>query len=101
MNELERHTLLKQILWDYDIPVDSIEDVLKGEKSMAGHYTREMIFQKMIESFSWFTIVNFFTPGEIRQLLTHKVINNLRAPSLRKNYEFVRKRLQEIIPAAG
>jgi hypothetical protein len=98
MNEEERNTILKQILWDYNIPFDNIDAVLKGKKEMAGHYTREMIFQKMIESFSWFTIIRFFTPNEIQQLLTNKVIQNLRAPSLRKNYEFVRKRLQEIMP---
>jgi hypothetical protein len=101
MNEQERNKLLTQILWDYNIPLDNIEAVLKGERNMAGHYTREMIFQKMIESYSWFTIIQFFTPVEIQQLLTNKVIKSLRAPSLRKNYEFVQKRLQEIIPTAG
>ena len=93
--------VFRQILWDYDIPAGEAEAVLKGQKLMAGHYTREMLFQKMIESFSWFTIIQFFTPVEIQQLLTTKVLKNLRTPSLRKKYEFVQKRLQEIIPTAG
>jgi len=101
MNKQERNKILKQILWDYDIGTEEIEAVLKGEKNLAGHYTREMLFQKIIESYSWFTIIRLFTPDEIQNLLTSNVIKNLRAPSLRKKYEFVQKRLQEIIPATG
>ena len=97
----EKNKLLKQILWDYDIPAEDIESVLRGEKITAGHYTREILFQKMIESYSWFTIIQLFTPEEIQNLLTSQVISKLRSPSLRKKYEFVRKRLHEIIPASG
>lgn len=101
MNQRERHKLLNQILWDYDISIEDIEAVLKGEKKLAGHYTREMLFQKMIESYPWFTILQLFTPNEIQFLLTNQAIGKLRSPSLRRKYEFVQKRLHEIIPVAG
>jgi hypothetical protein len=101
MTKQERTKLLKQILWDYNITAQEVEAVLNGQIQRAGHYSREMIFQKLIESYSWFTIVQIFTPYEIRDLLTGDVINRLRTPSLRNKYEFVRKRIQEIIPFAG
>lgn len=101
MNKFEKNKLLSQILWDYNIQVEDVDVVLKGNKDRAGHYTRIMIFQKIIESFSWFTILQIFTPQEIRSLLTGDVIKKLRSVSLRKKYEFVYKRLQEIIPLAG
>ena len=101
MESNERNKLLNQILWDYNIPTEDIEAVLRGDKTKAGHYTRETLFQKMIESYSWFTIIQFFTPEEIQNLLTSQVIDKLRSPSLREKYEFVRKRLREIIPVAG
>jgi hypothetical protein len=34
-------------------------------------------------------------------MLTADVIARLRVPSLRKKYEFVKKRLQEVIPVTG
>ncbi|MGV8090529.1 MAG: hypothetical protein AB2L24_01510 [Mangrovibacterium sp.] len=101
MEPTEKNKLLKQILWDYNIPVEEIEAVLKGEKKLAGHYTREMLFQKIIESYPWFTVIQLFTPNEIKNLLTPQIISKLRSPSLRRKYEFVKKRLQEVIPITG
>lgn len=98
MDTSEKNKLFKQILWDYDIPPKEIEAVLKGEKRLAGHYSREMIFQKIIESYSWFTIIQLFSPNEIQVLLTNQIISKLRSPSLRQKYEFVQKRLSQIIP---
>jgi hypothetical protein len=93
--------ILKQILWDYNIPPEEVIAVFKGEKNLAGHYSRQMLFQKIIESYSWFTIIQLFTPNEIKYLLTSQTISKLRSPSLRKKYEFVQKRLQQIIPTTG
>jgi len=96
-----RNTVLKQILWDYAISVEDIEAVLQGDKKQAGHYNQEMIFLKILESYSWFTILQIFSPIQIKYLLTNKVIKKLRSPSLRIKYEFVQQRLQQIIPTAG
>ena len=100
MESTEKNRLLNQILWDYNISTEDIEAVLKGEKKIAGHYTREVIFRKMIETYSWFTIIQLFSPYEIQNLLTSNTISKLRSPSLRRKYEFVQKRLQQIIPVA-
>ena len=98
METTDKNKLLNQIIWDYNISTEDIEAVLKGKKKLAGHYTREMLFQKMIESYSWFTIIQLFTPNEIQYLLTSQVISKLRSPSLRQKYEFVQNRLSQIIP---
>ena len=101
MEIAEKHKILNQILWDYNISTEDIEAVLKGERKFAGHYSREMIFQKILESYSWFTILQLFTPNEVQELLTKNTIRKLRSPSLRQKYEFVQKRLSQIIPVTG
>jgi hypothetical protein len=101
MNSTDKEHLLKQILWDYNIKTEDIESVLTGKMELAGHYTREMIFLKMLESYSWFTILQLLTPFDIRSLLTSNLIKKLRSPSLRKKYEFVQHRLHEIIATTG
>lgn len=101
MNHSTKIKLLKQIVWDYNISGADIEAVLNFEKPSAGHLTRGMIFQRILESYPWFTILQIFTPDEVRGMLSDEVIGKLRVPSLRTKYEFVRRRLQEIIPAAG
>lgn len=101
MKTAERNTILKQILWDYSISAEEIDAVLRGEMKQAGHYNQDMIFVKILESYSWFTILQLFSPNQIKSLLTTQVISKLRSPSLRRKYEFVQKRLQQIVPVAG
>jgi len=101
MNTPERQKLINQILWDYTISDRDIDALMLGEIKMAGHYTREMIFLRLIESYSWFTILQLFTPVDIQHILTNQLISKLRSPSLRQKYEFVRKRLQQTLPAPG
>jgi hypothetical protein len=101
METAKRNTVLKQILWDYAISVEDIEAVLQGDKKQAGHYNQEMIFLKILESYPWYTILQLFSPIQIKYLLTNQVIKKLRSPSLRIKYEFVQQRLQQIIPTAG
>jgi hypothetical protein len=101
---MDRNTkieLLKQLIWDYNIPAEEIEAVLDGRMSQSGHYTRAMLFRKVIETYPWFTVIQLIKPEEIKTLLTDDIINKLRAPSLRKKYEFISRRLHEVIPDAG
>jgi len=93
--------LIKQLVWDYDIPVDDIEAVLEGKLANAGHYTRSMLFQKVIETYPWFTVIQLFSPIEIKSLLTADMIKQLKAPSLQKKYEFILRKLQEVVLPAG
>jgi len=101
MEATKRNSVLKQILWDYAISVEDIEAVLQGDKKQAGHYNQEMIFLKILESYPWYTILQLFSPIQIKYLLTDQVIKKLRSPSLRIKYEFVQQRLQQVIPTAG
>lgn len=97
----DKSKIFSQIMWDYNIPVADIEALLSGRKETAGHYNRKSLFKKLLESYSWYTILHILTPNEIKNLLTDDTINGLRSPSLKKKYGFVKKRLQEIIPSAG
>jgi hypothetical protein len=100
MNKQERHKLFRQIMWDYKISPDEIEAVLSGEKEAVGHVNKDRIVIKLLESYSWFTIVKLFTPDELRLILTDDVVKKLRFKSLRTKYEFVQKRLQSLVPVA-
>lgn len=101
MDKSEKNIMFKQILWDYNIPEGDIEAVFRGQIPLAGHYNRYMLFRKILETYPWFTILQLFTPAEIQELLTNEVIEKLRVPSLRKQYEFVKQRLQEVVPISG
>jgi hypothetical protein len=99
--ETNNQLLYRQLSWDYNISPEEIASVIKGEKETAGQYNRQAIFKKALETYPWFTIIQLFEPADISLLLTDELINSLRMPSLIKQYGFIKKRLQETLPAAG
>ena len=101
MDQKEKIKIYEQLSWDYNISPEDIGAVLMGEKAHAGHFTQEKLFIRLLETYPWFTVIQLFTIDEIKKLLSKGVISRLRAPSLRRKYEFVSHRLQQIVPAAG
>ncbi len=86
-----------QLMWDYDITPEKLDQLIKGETKLAGHYDINSLFKKMLESYPWFTILKIFELQKIAELLTDQTIDQLRTPSLKKNYLYVKNRLQEIL----
>ena len=90
----ESRELVKKILWDYNISLDKVVDVIDGKREYAGHYNREKLFIKVLESFSWTTVLDIFSLSDVKELLTPGVVSKLRTPSLRDRYDNIRKKLQ-------
>jgi len=97
MTKSERRTFFAQMMWDASITSQEVEEIFSGEKSQVGNYNKEALFKRILESYSWFTILQLFTPQQIKELLTDDIIRKIRSASLRRQYEFARKRLQQII----
>jgi hypothetical protein len=97
----ERLNLMRSLMWDYNIPPEHCLDVLEGKREKAGHYTEATLFRKLLESFSWFTILTILSPERILELLTDKTLKSLRFKSLTSRYEFIRTRLQKSLSATG
>ncbi len=101
MAEKKSIDLYCQLAWDYNISANELAALIRGEKESAGHYTRSKIFKKILESYSWYTVLQLFTPAQIQELLTEDLIKSLRMPSLQHKYAFIRKRLQETLQVTG
>lgn len=85
-------------MWDNSISTDEMEELLDGKIEKAGHYTRDQLFARMLSGLPWFKIIRLVPVEKVRTLLTDNVIGKLWPESVRKKYEYVRKRLQEALP---
>lgn len=101
MDKQQRHKVLKSVMWDYSISASDMEELLDGKIVKAGHYTREKLFVKMLMGLPWFTIIQLLPVENVKDLLTDEVIGVLWPKSVQKQYEYVRKRLQEALPDSG
>lgn len=97
MTGTEKHIFFERITWDTTISPEDVESVLSGAKDKVGYYDKFALFTRILESYPWFTLIDFFTHQQLKELLSEEVIQQIRSASLRHQYEFVRKRLQEII----
>jgi hypothetical protein len=97
----ERLSLMRSLMWDYNIAPGDCLEVLEGKRLKAGHYTEDTLFRKLLESYRWFTIIKIIPPERILELLTDNVIGSLRFKSLSESYAFIRKELRRTLQAAG
>jgi hypothetical protein len=101
LTRFEKEILLTKLMWDYQIPGEQILDLLEGKREKAGPYNAETIFRKLLESYSWYTILGILGPERVLQLLTDQTIASLRFKSLSQRYEFIRTRLQKALHSSG
>jgi hypothetical protein len=97
----ERLSLMRSLMWDYNIPPEHCLEVLEGKREKAGHYTEATLFRKLLESYRWFTILKIIPPERILDLLTDNVIGSLRFKSISDRYVFIRKELQRALQITG
>lgn len=95
LNKEERHKIISLLTWDYNISVQDIDDLILGVKESAGHYNRTSIFRKTLCSFPWMQVIKLFPIEEIKKLLTPSLISSLWPASLRKNYSYILRKLNE------
>lgn len=88
--------IFSRLMWDYNFSPESVLELFNGDRENLGHYTKESLFRKIIENFSWFTIVRLFPKETIISLLTDDVIQKLRHKSLIRDYQYAKKKLQQI-----
>jgi len=98
MNQQQRHKVLQSVMWDYSVSAGDMEELLEGKIDKAGHYTREKLFAKILNGLPWYTVIQLLPVRNIKEMLTDEVIGALWPKSVKKQYEYVRKRLQEALP---
>jgi len=92
---------MKSLMWDYDISPELCLEVLEGSRETAGHYNKEMLFKKLIESYRWFTVLKILPPDRIYELLTNEVLDKLRDKKLADHYRFLKSELQRELQITG
>lgn len=97
MTESERLRYFKQIMWDSSISPEEMMEVFEDKRSHIRNYDKTALFKRILESYPWFTVIQLFSNAQIAELLTEEVIKKLRSASLRRQYNYARKRLQKII----
>ena len=87
--------LLRRIVWDYSIDPEEIYDFVMGKRKTLYHFTKEMIFLRILERLSWYEILELLPLQIIKNMLNTSTIEKLRTVSLKEKYEYARRVLQK------
>jgi len=102
MNKIDKneaHMILKKIMWDYDIEPGEIYDFISGERDNLYHFTKEMIFIRILERLPWYEILALFPFHILKKIVSKNTVEKLRSKSLREKYEYARRILhKEALP---
>lgn len=90
--EIKKH--LKQAFWDVDCQADELYAVLTKEKAQAHYITLERIYVRLLESYSWYTLLALVPHSQLHELLAEQVIGKLRAKALQNRYRHVARILR-------
>ncbi|MBY0435133.1 MAG: hypothetical protein K2U26_13580 [Cyclobacteriaceae bacterium] len=82
-----REEVLKKINWDYTYTVEEINAILRGDDFRM----KKPFYIKLLKSFRWYVLKDVLSKGEIEEMLSPDVINNLHIPSLKEKYKYVRQ----------
>jgi len=90
----EQYRCLKRLTWDYNIPVEDIYAVIRGEKSHAGHWDFDHLFVRMLERLRWYDLLDLIGRETIQEKLVPDVLQEIRSPEKREKYERLGKILR-------
>jgi hypothetical protein len=85
---------LKMAFWDYHYSEDSLYNVLY-EDAQIPHLTKERIYQRLLETYSWYKILELVPIEQLKMALSDEIIGKLRGKPLQKRYFHVARILRK------
>lgn len=92
---------LKKAFWDVNYTAEQLNDVLMHGRSTTGLLTRERLLLRLIETYSWYKIIEILPGNLLSELLSDTVITKIRSEHLRQRYATLSRLLRKFpVPAA-
>ncbi len=86
---------LQQAFWDVNYSADDLYTILTKEKAQVNAMTLERIYIRLLETYSWYKLLELVPKEQLAEMLSEKIIKNLRAEALRIRYYHVARILRK------
>lgn len=83
---------LKMAFWDYNYSEDDLYAVL-FEDAKIKYLSPERIYQRLLETYSWYQLLEIIPKQQFQKLLAEDIIQKLRFQELKNRYYYVRELL--------
>lgn len=87
MSEEEIKEHLKMAFWDVNYSPDELYDVFCGKnENDNSQISKERIYQRLMETFSWYKILEIVPREQLNEMLQDKIIEKIWYKGLRKRF---------------
>lgn len=90
---------LKQAFWDYNYSAEDLYDVLCEQKKIS-FLDKNHIYQRLLETYSWYKLINILTFEQLQEALSETIIKKLRGKPLQNRYYHVSRILRKTVVSA-
>ncbi|WP_448519582.1 hypothetical protein [Rhodoflexus sp.] len=97
--EIKKH--LKQVFWDLHCDPEELYEVLSKQKNQTGYITVERIYLRLLESYSWYKLLEIVPFTQLPEMLSENIISRLRANALKERYKHVARILRKTTLSAA
>jgi hypothetical protein len=87
---MQREKLIQRILWDINLSVAEVEDLLQYKKENIRGVTIDQIYVRFLCSFNWYTLLKSFSQEQLKIMLSDRLLNKLKSTSLKEKYKYAR-----------
>lgn len=95
MEKEEVKKYLNQAFWDVNYTADDLYAILTKEKGQVNTMTLERIYVRLLETYSWYKLLELVPKEQLEEMLAEKIIKNLRAEALKDRYYHVGRILRK------
>ena len=87
--------ILQRITWDYAIPTENIEAVIRGKQKYAGYWDFDKILIWMIETLSWYELLALVGQERLKKNLSPRYCLNSEILKCRQDMNELAKYYEE------
>ena len=84
-------TILKQLMWDYNISTFEVYQCFAGLTEKAGFYSAEALYVKALNNLSYTDLIKLFDIADLAKILTPQLVQKIRFPEQKLKYEILRR----------
>ena len=88
MEQEEVKKYLKQAFWDRAVDTELLNRVLQKKIASFEGITLEKIYLRLLESYSWYTILDILSPECIDEILAEEIVSKIWNKPLQLKYKY-------------
>lgn len=93
LTQTEKEMIISRLFWDRPIPPVEVEKLIEEKLQTINEIQSQHFFCRLLTSCDWYTLLKLIPLGELKVILSDKVLDRLYPKDLKTKYVYARNLL--------